>query len=243
VEQATAFHEDRPLRVDDLGPIPYRRAWELQRSAQQSLISGSGCPTLFLCEHPPVITLGRRGARDAVRAPQNQLDSLGIEVIESDRGGDATWHGPGQLVAYPILNLSRLKRDVGWYMRSLEECVIRTIARWGISSFRIPGKTGVWTGDPESDINQPPSKIAALGVRISRWCTLHGLSLNVTDCRWGFALIHPCGMPNVTVTSLEEELARRGLGAPPLRLVKQALVEEFGETFQLAGVCGCRRPR
>ena len=221
-----------PLHVQRLGRTPYREVWQRQKKLQAQLLEGGGHDTLILCEHEPVITLGRGAKPENVLASSAELERLGIKVIQIERGGDVTYHGPGQLLAYPILDLNRKRRDVGWYMRGLEEVVIRTLARYGIGACRIPGKPGVWLAPgPEQTASAPicNRKIAALGVRISRWCTLHGLSLNVQNCNKGFSLIHPCGFTDIIVTSLEEELPR---GPPPaLSDAADELLRHFCEVF------------
>ena len=180
---------------------------------------GEGEETLILCEHDPVITIGRSAKAGNLIASPESLAKLGIEAIEIERGGDITYHGPGQLVAYPLLNLNNHRRDVGWYLRLLEDVVIDTLQAFGITGLRYSGRTGVWTQVPENVINfsildepsqrpsrQRPTKIASIGVRLSRWCTLHWLALNVLNCRSGFQCINPCGFTDIDITSMAEEL-------------------------------------
>jgi len=181
-------------------------------------MQGESEETLILCEHDPVITIGRSAKEGNLIVSPEHLAKLGIEAIEIERGGDITYHGPGQLVAYPLLNLNNHRRDVGWYLRLLEDVVIDTLQAFGITGLRYPGRTGVWTQVPENVINFAPlegsaprspegrpRKIASIGVRLSRWCTLHGLALNVHDCRVGFECINPCGFTDIDVTSMAEE--------------------------------------
>jgi len=182
---------------------------------------------LLLVEHDPVITISRRpGAREHLVASPGELSRLGIEVGETDRGGDITYHGPGQVVAYPILDLQRLDLGVGAYMRLLEEIVIHTIARYGVQGHRDPGATGVWVDDPRDVATgrANSAKIAALGIRVSRWVTMHGLALNVATNLDHFRAIVPCGLTGRPVTSLRHLL---GDTAPSMDDVKQSLAEEF----------------
>ncbi len=230
------------LQVRRLGRVPYAPTWELQRQLQQDLIHERISQTIVFCEHNPAITIGRSGNDRNVLRSREELAGAGVEVFEVERGGDVTYHGPGQLVAYPIIDLKLHRRDVGWYMRSLEEVMIRTLQDFDIKGVRIPGKTGVWTQPLENVINfgrlEPHKslaqrKIAALGVRISRWCTMHGASLNVTDCREGFALINPCGFTDIEVTSLEQELGP-SRAAPSLESVMQSFLAHFKAVFEFA---------
>lgn len=216
------------LVIKDLEEIPYKSAWLLQQKLQDALIAGCGDDTLLLCQHPQVITLGRGADEGNILLDRDQLATLGVEVHNIERGGDVTWHGPGQLVCYPIIDLRKKKKDVAWYVRQLEEVIIRSLKQFRISAFRISGKTGVWTGDS----SHRPRKIAAAGVRISRWCTMHGFSLNINNCQQGFSMIHPCGLRDIMVTSIEEENADNQL-FPPLEIddVKSVLTAQFVELF------------
>jgi len=191
---------ENSIQVRRLGLKEYSEVWKLQKELQQALIHKTGGDVLILCEHLPAITLGKSARRENLLAAQKDLEDQGVELFEIERGGDITYHGPGQLIAYPILDLHKRKTDVGWYMRTLEEAVIRTLNGCGIKGLRVPGRTGVW-------INET-TKIASLGVRISRWCTMHGLALNVKDCSRGFALINPCGFKNIQVSWMEKECGR-----------------------------------
>jgi lipoyl(octanoyl) transferase len=214
-----------PLRVLRIGRSSYRETWDLQKKLQRDLLRHEGHDTLILCEHEPVITQGRSAKNSNVRASSEALARRGIEVIPIERGGDVTYHGPGQLVAYPILDLNRKRRDVGWYMRGLEEVILRCLANYGINATRIAGKTGVWL----KSHGARDRKIASLGVRISRWCTLHGLALNVRPCTEGFSLINPCGFTDIAVTSMAEELPPNAV--PALDEVAEALLQNFLECF------------
>ncbi|NBX25708.1 MAG: lipoyl(octanoyl) transferase LipB [Planctomycetes bacterium] len=210
------------VQVHDLGRIGYAEALERQRSLHERLVAGRdhGAPMqLLLLEHdPPVITVSRRpGAERHVLAGDRALADLGVQRVETDRGGDVTWHGPGQLVAYPILDLQRLDLRIHGYMRLLEQVVLDTLQRFGLEGRRDETATGVWVGD-----QGPDRKIAAMGVRVSRWATLHGLALNVDPDLRMFDLIVPCGLTGRPVTSLRREL---GHAAPDLARVKRELAE------------------
>jgi lipoyl(octanoyl) transferase len=202
--------------VVDLGLLEYGAAWKLQRRVVDARKAGAVPDVLLLCEHPHVITLGRNGKRDHLRASGHVLRQMGVSFFESDRGGDITYHGPGQLVGYPILNLAEIRRDVGWYVRTLEEAMIRATAEFGIASRRVPGRTGVWVdvplrtgGAPAPDPPAEEEKLAAIGVHLSRWVTSHGFAYNVsTDLRY-FDLIVPCGIAGKRATSLENLLGRQ----------------------------------
>jgi lipoyl(octanoyl) transferase len=182
-----------------LGTVDYAEAHRLQKDLQDRRIAGEIDDTVLLLEHPPVLTLGRSAKTQHVLAPRHELEARGISVHEVGRGGDVTYHGPGQLVAYPIIDLKPNRRDVRKYMWSLEETMIRTCADFGLSASRVEGLNGAWIRD---------RKIGAVGVRISRWVTMHGLALNSdTDLRH-FDLIVPCGIPDKAVTSISAELGR-----------------------------------
>lgn len=220
--------ENRHLAVVHLGAdTSYREVWELQKELQAKLIAGEGTPHLLLCEHRPVITLGKSGAQSNVLLPEQVLQEKGVELFTIERGGDATYHGPGQLVGYPILDLTKLKRDVGWYVRRLEEVILRTLSEYNIVGIRIPGRAGVWLDSTSEDKQSTDRKIAFIGVKLSRWCTLHGFSLNVHPCRDGFQLINPCGFTNIRVTSMVEETSAR----IEVSEVTERLIRHFAEIF------------
>ena len=211
--------------VVELGLTAYRAAWELQRRVVLTRKAGMVPDVLLLCEHPHVITLGRNGRSEHLRASDHLLRQMGVEFCPSDRGGDITYHGPGQLVGYPILHLAEIRRDVVWYVRQLEEAMIRATADLGVRAGRQPGKTGVWVELPGAG----EEKLAAIGVRISRWVTSHGFAYNVaTDLRY-FDLIVPCGIPDKRPTSLERLLGR----SVNITEVAPRIVERFGEVFGL----------
>lgn len=220
-----AFLSKALVQVEDWGLIPYEEAWARQKAyvAQALAEPERWVDRLVLCEHPPVITLGRNAHKENLLLPEPLLRARGIEVYYVERGGDVTYHGPGQVVGYPILHLERYKRDIGWYMRSLEEVIIQAIAHWKLAGTRLPGLTGVW-------LTPPPRKIAAMGVKLSRWVSMHGFALNVNTDLSAFNLIVPCGIRDKAVTSIAQEL-----GQPvPLELVKNQLAQAFG------GVFGCK---
>jgi lipoyl(octanoyl) transferase len=187
----------------DLGLIGYAEAWELQKRVVASRKAGAIADVLLLCEHPPVITLGRSGKRENLLASEHVLRQKGVEFHASDRGGDITYHGPGQIVGYPILNLGAIRRDVVWYVRMLEEAMIRATAEFGIAAERVAGKTGIWVRAGSTE-----EKLAAIGVRISRWVTSHGFAYNVSTDLRNFDLIVPCGIADRKATSLEKLLGR-----------------------------------
>jgi lipoyl(octanoyl) transferase len=204
-----------------LGRIGYAEAWDLQRAAAARVAAG-GSETLFLLEHEPVFTLGRNASAADVLFSPERCRQLGIGVVETDRGGKVTYHGPGQLVGYPVVNLGPDRRDVRRYVRDLEEVLIRTLADFGIAAARSPlpdRVTSVWVGN---------DKIAAIGVHLSRWITTHGFALNVTnEPLEHFLGIVPCGISDGGVTSMARVLG----GAPDLRDVAEALLPRFAEVF------------
>ena len=212
------------LLTIDLGLISWADAYALQQRLVAARKAGAIDDALLLCEHPHVITLGRNANRANLLASEHVLRQKGVELQPTDRGGDITYHGPGQIVGYPILNLNNIKRDVGWYVRALEEAMIRTSADFGVESFRVPGKTGIWVRGGVTD-----EKLGAIGVRISRWVTSHGLAYNVsTDLRY-FDLIIPCGIAGSKATSLEKLLQRRAT----LPEVKPHVIDHLCQVFSL----------
>jgi lipoyl(octanoyl) transferase len=218
-------------KVVELGLIGYSEAFALQQRLVWARKLGAAPNVLLICEHPNVFTLGRNGKIEHLCVSDAQLRESGVEFHRTDRGGDITYHGPGQVVGYPILNLGEIRRDVLWYVRQLEAAMISATARFGVEAFRVPGRTGVWV-HPRDDSGMSASheeNLAAIGVRISRWVTSHGLAYNVsTDLRY-FELIVPCGLSDCRVTSLE-----RLLGHPvPASDVRAALAEEFGKALGL----------
>jgi lipoyl(octanoyl) transferase len=229
----------KELLVVDLGLVEYGAAWELQRRVAAARKAVAIPDILLLCEHPHVITLGRSGKISNLRAPEEMLRRMGVSFFETNRGGDITYHGPGQLVGYPILNLAEIRRDVAWYVRSLEEAMIRATAEFGIASKRVSGRTGVWVdvapGSASKEVEdveevkevKDEEKLAAIGVHLSRWVTSHGFAYNVsTDLRY-FDLIVPCGIAGKRATSLEKLLGRR----VEMKQVAPRIAARLGEIF------------
>ena len=210
------------LLTIDLGLISWADAYALQQRVVAARKAGSIDDVFLFCQHPHVITLGRNANRTNLLASEHVLRQKNVELQPTNRGGDITYHGPGQIVGYPILNLGNIKRDVGWYVRTLEEVMIRASADFGVDSFRVAGKTGIWvtTGSTEE-------KLGAIGVHISRWVTSHGFAYNVsTDLRY-FDLIIPCGIADRKAASLEKVLQR----SVKLADVQPHLVRHLGELF------------
>jgi lipoyl(octanoyl) transferase len=209
--------------VRDLGLMPYRVAWAEQERVHAAVVDGAE-EQLLLVEHPPVVTLGRRPEiiRNLIATAQ-QLAGRGVELVESDRGGDVTFHGPGQLVVYPIVRLIDHKLSVGGYVHRLEDAVITATNRLGIATHRDACAVGVWLNRP----GQLAAKIAAIGVRVRKGATLHGLALNVSTDLSYFDLIVPCGLKNRTVTSVEKELG----GPVEMERVKSLVVEAIADAI------------
>lgn len=205
-------------RVEKLGRIDYAAALKLQRERVSARKAGEIPDTLLLLEHPHVYTLGRNARRENILVSPERMAKIGASVFETDRGGDVTYHGPGQLVGYPIFDLSAHRRDVRWYMRSLEEVFIGVAAEYGIRARRIDGLTGVWVND---------AKLVAMGVHISRWITSHGFAFNVTTDLSYFERIVPCGLPDKGVTSLERLLSR----SVEMDDASNRVVSAFGRVF------------
>ena len=201
--------------------MAYSEVLALQRSLVEDRRAGRIGDTLLLLEHPHVITLGVRGGRTHVLGSAETLAARGVEIHETGRGGDVTYHGPGQIVGYPILDLNPDRRDVHRYVRDLEEVLIRTAADFGIDAGRVAGLTGVWVGN---------EKLAAIGVRIARWVTSHGFALNVSTNLDYFDLIVPCGIADRGVTSLERLLK----GSVAMESVEERIVTHFSNVFQLS---------
>ncbi|MBI4889178.1 MAG: lipoyl(octanoyl) transferase LipB [Acidobacteria bacterium] len=207
----------RKLEVRELGRLPYGEAWALQKELAEQRKQGLIPDQLLLVEHPHVLTMGRNAHEQNLLVGRSRLAELGIEYFEIDRGGDVTYHGPGQVVGYPILDLREWKRDVVAYLRALEEVILATLRRFGIEGHRDAGATGVWT---------PEGKICAMGVHISRWVTTHGFALNWTTDLSYFQHIVPCGLmrPVASMESLGVRVEREA--------VHRAIVEEFARVFE-----------
>lgn len=226
--------------VRDLGNMRYKEAWELQESLLQEGLRIKGeargrgvsdpfqLPTanyLLFVEHPPVYTLGKSGSMENVLISEEDRASKGIEFYPTNRGGDITFHGPGQIVGYPILDLEKWYTDIGKYLRNLEEVIIRVMAHYGLKGDRSKGETGVWL-DP--DVKGRERKICAMGVRCSRWITMHGFAFNVNTDLDYFDHIVPCGIQDKQVTSLEKELGYK----LEMDEVKQLIIRNFSEVFE-----------
>src|ERR1700730_1474031 len=223
-----------PLLTTDLGLIAYEEAFALQERLVAARKAGALADVLLLCEHPHVITFGRNAKRENLLASENVLRQKGVELHGTNRGGDITYVGPGQIVGYPIIDLGAIRRDVHWYVRPLEQAMIHASADFGLTAFRVPGRTGIWV-HPSSGSAQtsseaqtvPEEKLAAIGVHISRWVTSHGFAYNVsTDLRY-FDLIIPCGIAERKATSLEKLLHR----SVALSEAKPSLIRHFGDLF------------
>ena len=222
----------------DFGLIAYADAYALQKRIVAARKADAIDDVLLLCEHPHVITQGRNGKREHLLAGENVLRQKGVAFYETSRGGDITYHGPGQIVGYPILNLAAIRRDVVWYVRMLEEVMIRASRDFGVLATREAGKTGIWVGKEKSSPQraqgswsgvEAAEKLGAIGVHISRWVTSHGFAYNVaTDLRF-FDLIVPCGIADRKATSLEKLLSR----TVDSREVAERLKTHFGQVFGL----------
>lgn len=215
------------LQVVELGLVRYTEAHALQRRLAERVIAGTiASDLLLLLEHERTVTLGRGTKASSLPLAAAELARRGVTVAEVERGGDVTWHGPGQLVGYPILDLARLRPDLHWYLRTLEAALIGGLGTLGIAADRNPGLTGVWTGG---------RKIASLGIHVKQWITFHGFALNVTTDLDFFDLIVPCGIPGVTMTSVRRELGGRApahLWAATREAVVAALAGELGRTAE-----------
>jgi lipoyl(octanoyl) transferase len=212
----------RPIAVVDLGRRPYGEVLDLQRDLCRRRMSGDLAEDLLLLvEHEPVVTLGRGTREASLPLPVDAIRRRGVEVFEVERGGDVTFHGPGQLVGYPILDLTGHRQDLHWYLRTLEQALIAALEALGIAAERNPGLTGVWTRG---------RKIASIGIHVKQWVTLHGFALNVTTDLGYFDLIVPCGIQGVSMTSIAREL---GDSAPPgiAQAARTAVIQAFGLAF------------
>ncbi len=213
-----------PVQWHRLGRVEYGDGLELQRQFQEARRANEVPDTLLLLEHPPVLTLGRGAKENNILSPKPQLEALGVEVFETDRGGDVTYHGPGQIVGYPLIHLGPGRQDVRKYVRAIEELMIRTVADWGITATRFEQWPGVWVAQSRRG---GPRKIAALGVHLSRWYTKHGFALNVRTDLSHFELIVPCGIREAGVTSMRDELERDVSVAE----VEDRIAHHFREVF------------
>jgi len=216
------------LLVVDLGTVPYAAALELQRDvARRRIIGDIGQDVLLLVEHPPVVTLGRTAKGANLIASPAYLASRGVELFDVERGGDITFHGPGQLVGYPIIDLKRHRKDLHWYLRQVEESLIQAIAEFGLNGERVDKYTGVWV-----DTDRPNRrKLASIGVHARDWVTWHGFALNINTDLHYFDLIVPCGISGVTMTSVARELH---VGSVDMRTAAGSVSRAFGRVFDLA---------
>lgn len=231
------------VHFEDLGVIGYKSAWDYQekilhtqlavKAARRDRESGNSSPEpalmdtqhlFLLCEHPPVYTLGKSGHTENILVSEDYLLKKGIEFYRTNRGGDITFHGPGQIVGYPIMDLEKYDTDIGKYLRNLEEVIILTLRHYGIKGERSKGETGVWI-DPA--VSGRERKICAIGVRCSRWVTMHGFALNINTPLDYFNYIIPCGIAGKQVTSMEKELGYH----PGITSVKETLKACFAEVF------------
>jgi len=217
-------------RTIDLGRIAYGEAVALQQRLVVARKSGSIPDLLLFCEHPHVITLGRNGKRENLHVSEDFLREKGVEFHNTNRGGDITYHGPGQVVAYPILDLNGIRRDVVWYVRQLEQVMIDATSTFGVQSFRVSGCTGVWVGENSGgDGNKGRrEKLASIGVHISRWVTSHGFAYNVSTDLGFFDLITPCGIAGCRATSLEKLLGTSVGRAEAIARLSQGFSNTFG---------------
>ncbi len=207
------------IEIQEWGLIDFNEAWERQRILATSVLKGEQPSTLVLCEHPTVITIGRNGTDANVVANPEELAMRGVSVIPINRGGDVTLHNPGQLVGYPIFRLTDFREDLHWFLREIEECIIGTIAKFGVVGGRVDGSTGVWV--------EQQRKVCAIGIHCSRWVTSHGFALNVNNDIQEFEMIIPCGITDKDVTSIEKEIE----GAVNFNRVKEICAEEFRSRF------------
>jgi lipoate-protein ligase B len=207
-----------------LGATPYRDGLRLQEALVAARAAGETGDWLLFPDHPSVLTVGRSGSEASLRADARRLEELGIELFQVSRGGDVTWHGPGQLVGYTICELGRLGHDLHRFLRAIEEALVNTLQRFGIRGETVPGRTGVWV-DQE--------KIASIGIAVRRWVSYHGFALNVAPELRSFDLIHPCGLRGIRMTSLA---ARLGGSAPSLAEARQVAAEETARRLGYTGV-------
>jgi lipoyl(octanoyl) transferase len=210
--------ERRPAQLYDLGIVPYARALALQRELHAQRMAGAIPDTLLLLEHPPVITLGKAFHPEHLRYAREFYAQQGIELHPTDRGGDVTCHNPGQLVGYPIFDVSQHGRDLHQFLRDLEQAIIDALRAFGVEAHREAGYTGVWVGN---------AKIAAIGVKVTKWVSMHGFALNVNNDLSLFQTIVPCGIADRPVTSLQQVLGR----VVSMETVKQNIVQSFERVF------------
>ncbi|ADQ15507.1 lipoyl(octanoyl) transferase LipB [Halanaerobium hydrogeniformans] len=208
------------LNIKNLGILEHQKAYDLQLEIMQKRINDEIEDTLLIVEHPPVFTIGTSGSRENIRVGSDFLNDAGIEVYKTNRGGDITYHGPGQLVIYPILNLKNHKKDLHWLLRSYEEVFIELLKEFDINGWRIDGLTGVWVGN---------EKITAIGVAVRRWVSYHGCAFNISPNLEHFSYIVPCGITDKGVTSLEKLLGQK----VETEAVIEILIKKFTEVFKM----------
>ena len=219
----------RLLSIRALGLVAYDEAWALQREVARKRISGEEPnDVLLLVQHPPVVTLGRSTKPGHLLATADELQALGVQLREVERGGDVTIHEPGQLVVYPIIDLKQHTQDRHWYLRQVEEAIIVALRRVGLETQRVAGLTGVWS----EDVNGT-RKLASIGVRAREWITWHGFALNVENDLSTFAYTVPCGIGGVEMTTVQRECARAQKPEPSMQQVSSAVAEAFAEVFAL----------
>lgn len=212
------------FKISDLGLIDFKKAWDAQKSTHLAVRNGKSPSTLILCQHYPVITLGRHADKNSILTSVSDLNTKGIQLYKVERGGDVTYHGPGLINAYPIFDLNHLKKDIHWFLRKLEEVVILLLRDYGITAFRRQGLTGVWVHNAGENIK---FKIASMGIAVTQWVTMHGLSIIIKkEGLDNFRLIRPCGM-DVEVISLETLLCR----TIEMEEIKKSLIYKFEEAF------------
>ncbi|GIV03027.1 MAG: octanoyltransferase [Fimbriimonadales bacterium] len=219
----------KPAGIQHWGRLAYLPAWERQKQLVQKRLEGRIPDTLVFVEHDPVLTLGSNFHEENLLLSVEDYRRRGIEVVRTDRGGDVTYHGPNQLVVYPIFDLREHGRDLHLYLRNLEEAVIRTLAAFGLEGYRFPPNTGVW-------VNQ--RKIAAIGIKVTRWISLHGIALNCNNDLSPFSLIVPCGIREYPVTSLSKELGREVPMEEVFAPMTEAFQQVFGLSFTVSGEQG-----
>jgi len=207
------------IEIQDWGLIDYQIAWDRQKELVKDIQANRNKNVLVICEHPTVITIGKTGSQSNILYTKEILKSNGVQVIENNRGGDVTLHNPGQIIAYPIFNLSDFKEDLHWFLREIEECIIELITEYGIKSSRVKGLTGVWVDKKR--------KICAMGLNCSRWVTSHGLALNVNNNLKEFDYIIPCGIRDKQVSSMSAEIGTE----LAMSEVKRTLINRFKEHF------------